>query len=80
MAQTSFDELKLKMTQALVLAMPNFSLPFELETNASNYAIRVVLTQQGHPIAFFSKKMSLQMCATFTYVRKLFVITEIVAK
>ena len=60
--------------------MPNFSLPFELETNASNYAIGVVLMQQGHPIAFFSKKMSPQMCISFTYVRELFVITKVVTK
>ena len=33
-AQNSFDELKLKMTQALLLAMHDFKLPFELETDA----------------------------------------------
>ena len=80
MAQTSFEELKLKMTQAHVLAMPNFSLSFELETNASKYAIGGVLMQQGHSIAIFSKKMSPQMYATFTYVRELFATTETVAK
>ena len=55
-AQSSFFELKLKMTQVPILPMPNFSLPFELETDASNYVIRVVLMQQRHPIIFFSKK------------------------
>ena len=69
LAQTSFDELKWRMTQAPVLAMPNFSLPFELETDASNYAIGAVLMQQGHPIAFFSKKMGPQMCTSSAYGR-----------
>ena len=42
-AQESFDELKKKMTEALVLSMPNFTLPFELETDASNHAIGTIL-------------------------------------
>ena len=45
LAQTSFEELKMKMTRAPILAISNFSLPFELETDASNYAIGVVLMQ-----------------------------------
>ena len=45
--------------------MPNFSLPFELETNASNITIGAVLMQQNHPTAFFSKKMSTKMCKLY---------------
>ena len=69
------------MTHAPILDMPNFKFPFdELETDASKYAMGAVLMQHNHLIAFFSKKLSSQMSATSTYVRKLFVITEIVAK
>ena len=68
------------MIQAPIFAMPNFLLPFELEIDASNYAIGVVLMQQGHPIALFSKKMSPQMCAACTYVQELYAITKVVAK
>ena len=79
-AQIGFEDLKLRMTKTLVLAMPDFSLPFKLETDASNTAIGAVLIQQNHLIAFFSKKMSKRMCASSTYVRELFAITAAVAK
>ena len=55
-------------------------MPFELEIDASSYAIGAVLKQQGHPIVFFSKKMSPQMCAASTYVRELFAISKVVVK
>ena len=68
------------MTQAPVLAMPDFSLPFELEIYASSHAIGAILMQKNHPIAFFSKKMSAKMYAASTYVRELFKITKAVTK
>lgn len=38
-----------------VLATPNFSQPFILETDTSDIAMGTVLQQQFHPITFFSK-------------------------
>ena len=52
-----------------VLAMPNFSRPFVLETDASNHTIGAVLMQDNHPIACFSKKLSGRMSAASTYVK-----------
>ena len=79
-AQSSFDELKFRMTQAPILAMPDFNMPFELETDSSKFAIGAILMQKNHPIAFYSKKLSSKMTATCTYVRELFPITEAIAK
>jgi hypothetical protein len=43
--EEAFNELKRKLTEAPILACPNFSQPFTLQTDASNYGLGVVLTQ-----------------------------------
>ncbi|GKB57762.1 transposon ty3-I gag-pol polyprotein [Tanacetum coccineum] len=58
-AQAAFEELKLAMIQAPVLALPDFNQPFIVETDALGIGIRAVLQQGGHPIAYLSKSLSL---------------------
>lgn len=79
-AQTTFEQLKQALSDAPVLALPNFELPFTVETNASGVGMGVILSQQGHPIAFFSKPFSPRLLQASTYVRKLFAITATVKK
>jgi len=79
-AQSAFQDLKAALTKAPVLVLPNFSIPFELETDASGTVIGAILGQQGHPIAFFSKKLSPRLQAKSGYVREMLAITEAVAK
>ncbi|KAL2232627.1 UNVERIFIED_CONTAM: Transposon Ty3-G Gag-Pol polyprotein [Sesamum indicum] len=57
-AETTFNQLKEVMTTSPVLAMPNFSQPFTVETNACGSGIGAVLMQQGHPIAYLSKALA----------------------
>ena len=56
--QKAFDDIMTRLTQALILALPNFEKMFELECDASRVEIGAVLLQEGHPIAYFSGKLN----------------------
>ncbi|WVY92398.1 hypothetical protein V8G54_031486 [Vigna mungo] len=79
-ALTALDSLKIAMTQAPVLALPDFEKPFTLETNASSLGIKAVLSQDNHPIAFFSKKLTPTLQKKSAYTREFYAITEAIAK
>lgn len=79
-AEEAFTKLKHAMTNLPVLALLDFNLPFEVTTDASGVAVGVVLSQQGHPIAYFSRKMCPRLCSSSAYVRELFAVTEAIKK
>ena len=61
--QHSFEELKYKLTTAPVLAYPDFSKPFILDTDASDFGIGGVLSQKGndgeeHVMSYASRSLS----------------------
>lgn len=79
-ADLAFEVLKIAMTQTPVLALPNFSKQFVVETDASNTGIGAVLTQDGHPLAYFSKKLGGKLVLASAYIRELYAVTQAVAK
>ena len=61
--QSSFDEMKKQSMEEPVLAMPDHSRPFQIETDALKYATGAVLVQldsngDRHPVVFYSKTFS----------------------
>jgi len=55
--EQAFQRLKAQLTNAFILALPNFVKTFELECDASRVGIGVVLLQGGHPISYFIEKL-----------------------
>jgi hypothetical protein len=56
--ERAFQELKMKLTTTPLLALLDFGKTFEIECDASGVGIEGVLMQKGHPIAYFSEKLS----------------------
>ena len=60
--ENAFDRLKKCLTSAPLLTRPDYGLPFVLQTDASNFGLGAVLTQQvggiEHVIAYASKSLT----------------------
>jgi hypothetical protein len=50
--------LKNSLAHKVVLPYLDFSVPFEIYTNASKYQIGSVITQNDKPLAFYSRKLT----------------------
>ncbi|WVZ88332.1 LOW QUALITY PROTEIN: hypothetical protein U9M48_034866 [Paspalum notatum var. saurae] len=78
--QLSFDTLKQALVSASVLALPNFSQGFTIETDASSVGIGAVLSQNGHPISYLSKALSPKAQALSTYEKECLALIMVVTK
>jgi len=56
--QGAFEALKRAVTEEPVLVLPNFSKPYDVHTDASDFAFGGVLMQEGHPVAYESWKLN----------------------
>jgi hypothetical protein len=68
------------MTSASVLALPDFTKAFVVETDASLTGIGAILLQEGHPIAFISKSLGPKQQTLFVYEREMLAILHAVTK
>ena len=78
--QTAFDALKEKLTSASVLLLPDPNKPFTITTDASDFAIGAVLTQDKgkgeQPVAYESRKLSPAEQNYAVYEKKLLAIVH----
>jgi hypothetical protein len=45
------------MPETPILTLPDFNLPFSVETDACESGVGAILTQKGHPISYMSKAL-----------------------
>ena len=76
--QVAFQTLRQALSSAPVLALPDFSLPFCIETDASGIGIGAVLLQKGHPLAYISKALGPRSKGLSIYEKEYLAILEAV--
>ena len=68
------------MTQALILALPDFSKPFVVETDACDSGVGAVLMQEGRPLAYISQGLAPKHLGLSVYNKELIVVLVVVDK
>jgi hypothetical protein len=56
--QQAFDDLKQCFCSAPVLSILDLQQPIEIEIDASDYVVGVILTQNDHPVDYHSETLS----------------------
>ena len=78
--QKAFDTLKGKISTAPVLALPDLQQPFEIETDASGYAMGAVLMQYRKPICYHLETFTQAVINYPTYDKELYALGQSVKK
>jgi len=72
----AFRKMKKVIAKEVLLAYPDFSKPFVLHTDASATQLGAVISQDGKPIAFYSRKLNSAQTRYTTTERELLSIVE----
>ena len=78
--QEAFVKLQMTMMTLPMLAMPDFSIPFEIETDASGYGLGAVLIQNQRPIAYYSHTLAVRDRVKPVYERELMAVVMTVQR
>jgi hypothetical protein len=76
----AFAQLKQIMCTPPLLRLPNFELPFTLETDACSTGVGAVLMQEGKPIAFYSQCLGPKNSAQSIYEKEALAILHALKK
>ena len=74
--QKAFATAKKVIAREVLLAYPDFSKKFTIHTDASHYQLGAVISQEGKPIAFYSRKLNPAQTRYTTTERELLSIVE----
>ena len=74
--QKAFEAIKQTISKDTLLSYPNFNEEFIIHTDASDYQLGAVISQNNKPIAFYSRKLSPAQTRYTTTERELLAIVE----
>jgi hypothetical protein len=76
--QNAFEDMKILITKETLLTYPNFKKPFEIHTDASKVQLGIAacISQEGRPVAFYSRILNPAQTRYTTTERELLSIVE----
>ena len=73
--QQDFEQIQNKLCTTIVLVLPaNLHHPFEIETDALDYAQGAMISHSGHPVMFHSETFNDTIRRYSTYKKELYTI------